>query len=1063
MGVIKNRSLALIKAGVAGLCCTAAALAVSVQAATPAVQVKLEGGELQGAISANVTVFKGIPYAAAPVGANRWRAPQSAASWSGVRDASQYGNDCWQNRRADDKSATSLPMSEDCLYLNVWTPDSAAPKKLPVMVWIHGGGFSTGSGAAAVMEGSSLAARGVVLVTFNYRLGRFGFFAHPALTAEGKDGATGNFGLMDQIAALEWVRRNIAAFGGDPDNVTIFGESAGGDSVNNLMLAPSARGLFAKAIAQSGGGRSPLPRLADDQPGIPSAEARGVAFAKSQGVKDGEVLQQMRALAPEKIRGKIDLMTPEKDIYSGLMIDGRIVTSLPADGFAAGRQAKIPYMTGSTSDELGFIPSMFRGMFNKDIIARLGTNADAVAAAYPDKDAFKRGIGGDLIFVEPAHALAASTAKAGQPTYLYNFGYVAEAKRKDQEKGAWHFTDVAYVFDTLPAMGHAVSAADNAMAKTVGELWTSFAKTGIPQAQGQPTWPAYSSVGGQMYQFSNSGIALAVAGSKHLEALTAHFSGGKIAVAEAVVEAPLAPAAEPKNACDALMDFKLADGKITGTHSVAPPDTIDIGLKGVPPLPVQGSYCRVEATLTPTPSSEIRIEVWMPPKDVWNGKFMGNGNAGYAGDFGSPYIQMGGAIARGYAAAGTDTGHRGQGMGEGADAGAAWAIGQPEKLKDYGHRANHVTSIAAKALINTYYGTPAKHSYFQGCSNGGREALQEAQRYPEDYDGIIAGAPAIPWTGLSVGMAWNAQAVKAVEGGIPPAKLQVLQDAVMKQCDALDGVTDGLLEDPRQCAFDPSEVQCAKDDAETCLTAAQVNAVRKIYQGPKSAKTKAQLFPGFPRGVEAVQWDQWITGTASKHEFFPTEYFRNIVFEKPEWQFSDLDLERDGAIGKAKVGSILDADNPDLGPFKKRGGKLIMFHGWADAALTPLATIQYFDDVKKKMTPQSASEFVRLYLAPGMAHCLGGPGPNDMDLIHEMEQWVENGKAPDTVIASKYATDYARLLGFPPGEPLRTRPLCPYPKIAKWKGSGSTDQAENFDCVAPKPAAAAKKAKSAAK
>lgn len=403
-------------------------------------------------------------------------------------------------------------------------------------------------------------------------------------------------------------------------------------------------------------------------------------------------------------------------------------------------------------------------------------------------------------------------------------------------------------------------------------------------------------------------------------------------------------------------------------------------------------------------------------------------------------------------------------MGEGADAGAAWAIGQPEKLKDYGYRSNHVTSIAAKALINAYYGLDPKYSYFQGCSNGGREALQEAQHFPEDYDGIVSGAPATPWSGVTTGMAWNAQAVKAVEGGIPQAKLQLLQDAVLKQCDKLDGVEDGLLEDPRQCHFDPGKLQCVQGDADTCLTAAQVVAIRKIYDGAKSAKTKAQLYPGFPRGTEAVQWDQWITGSASKHEFFPTEYFRNIVFEDPRWQFSDLNLERDAAIGKNKVGAILDASNPDLTAFNKHGGKLIMFHGWGDAALSPMATIQYYEDVKKKMTPQITNEFVRLYLAPGMAHCLGGPGPNDFDMVHELEQWVESGDMPDTVIASKYVTDYARLLGFPPGEPLRTRPLCPYPKVARYKGDGSIDQAENFECAAPKPVAVAtQKTKAAAK
>ena len=1027
------------------VCGLAAGFALPAHAGRP--EVRAEGGALLGERTGQIAAFKGIPYAAAPVGNQRWRAPLPAPSWDSVRDAAQPGNDCLQNRRADDKGVTSLPMSEDCLYLNVWTPDVTPAARLPVMVWIHGGGFTSGSGSAVIMDGARLAARGVVVVTFNYRLGRFGFFAHPELKAESSGGAVGNYGLMDQIAALEWVQRNIRAFGGDAGNVTIFGESAGGDSVNQLMLAAPARGLFAKAISQSGGGRTPLPMLDRDQPGLPSAEARGLAFAKDMGIKDGDALQQLRALPAAKVLGKIDLLTPEKDTYSGLMIDGLLVSSTAADGFAAGRQAKVPYMVGATSDELGMVPGMLRGFVNKDLVTRLGGSVEAVTAAYGGKDGFKRHIASDMLFVEPARFMAMSAAKAGQRVYLYRFGYVAEAKRADQE-GAWHATDVAYVFDNLAAMGHKLTPADEAMAASMADAWTAFARSGVSGVKGQPAWPEYSTSSDRLYDLTATGAASAPAGGKHLDAITAHYSQGGSAVAKPAAASPAIVAEKkPATVCDALIGFQLENGRITGTHNVAPPDTIDIGLKGVPPLPVQASYCRVEATLTPVPGSEIRIEVWMPPKDVWNGKYIGSGNAGYAGDFASPYIFMGGAVARGYAAAGTDTGHRGQGMGEGADAGASWALGQPEKLKDYGYRANHLTAAAAKTLIREYYGQPTRYSYFQGCSNGGREALQEAQRYPEDYDGIIAGAPANAWTSLIAGFAWNAQAVLKA-GGIPANKLTVLQDAVLKQCDTLDGVKDGVLEDPRLCKFDPVVVQCKAGDADDCLTSAQVQAVRKIYQGPKSAKTNKQIFPGFPVGSEAVQWDQWVTGTSSKHEFFSTEFFRNIVFEKPDWDFSMLNFERDVALGQAKAGPILDASNPDLAPFHKRGGKLILWHGWADAALTPLGSIQYYESVRAKLGPKTTGDFMRLYLAPGMAHCLGGPGPNDFDMLNELEQWVEHKKAPDVVIASKYATDYARLLGFPPGEPLRTRPLCPYPKTARWKGVGSTDEAANFACAA---------------
>ncbi len=1023
-----------------------AALAAPGGAADDSVQpdtVQVDTGLLHGASDNGIVSFKNIPYAAPPVGPLRWRAPAAPAAWSGVRDATQYGNDCMQNRMSWDKTASSQPLSEDCLYLNVWAPAPAAGKKLPVLVWIHGGGFVSGSATARVTDGGKLAARGAVVVGFNYRLGRFGFFAHPALTAEAHESLLGNYGFMDQIAALQWIQRNIARFGGDPGNVTIYGESAGGESVNILMLAPQARGLFHKAIVSSGGGRAQWPRL-QGEGAPPSAEALGQAFAAKAGVKDGGA-DALRALPASKVLGGINMLDQEKAIYSGPMIDGSIVSGEVAAGFAAGKQAPLPYVIGTNSNELGFLPSFFLRPIVKENLPRLGGDADRVKAAYPSKDDFDSYFANDFTFVEPAHFLAGAAAASGKPSYLYRFNYVTASRRKSL-KGAPHATDVPYVFGNLAATGDEISDADRATAQLIGDYWIAFASTGTPAAPGHAAWPQYAASTDQLLEFTaDGGAAAATAGTSALAAITSHFTAAADAAPAAAAPAPQ-PVAAADPACAALQDFRMDQVHVDSAQPMAATDTLDLSIKGVPPVPVGADICRVRATLTPTSSSEIRIEVWLPPVAQWNGKFIGAGNGGYAGTFTSPYVFMRGAVAKGYAAAGTDTGH--QADPTAGEEGADWAMGQPEKLKDYAYRANHVNALAAKALIQAYYGRAQRYSVFEGCSDGGREALAVAARFPEDYDGIIAGAPATPWTKLMAQFAWNARATGASEeAGIPAGKLKVLQDAVMKKCDALDGVKDGLLEDPRRCKFDPAAVQCkAGADGEDCLTSAQVATARKIYQGPKDSAGKS-LGPGFPPGAEAVQWNQWITGPTAEQRFFSTEYFRYIVFGQPDWSLEQMDFDKDLATAREKTADVLDS-SPDLSPYIKRGGKLIIYHGWDDSAISPLNSIDFYQQIRARVGP-AADNSVRLYMVPGLAHCLGGPGPNQFDMLGQLTGWIETRKVPQDILATKYADDYAMFFGLPPGEPVRTRPLCPYPKTAHWTGKGSSDKAENFVCKAP--------------
>ncbi|WP_454717451.1 carboxylesterase/lipase family protein [Caulobacter segnis] len=496
MGLTAKRLAPLLAAATCLTACGAQGQTPAPSAPLTPVEAGVQGGALRGYVEDSVRIFKGVPYAQAPVGDLRWRPPQPAKAWTGVREAQAFGSDCMQNRVGWDDTQTKLPVSEDCLTLNVWTPASAA--KAPVMVWIHGGGYVMGSGSQPVFDGAALARRGVVVVTFNYRLGRFGFFAHPAIDAEHPDEPKANYAFMDQIAALAWVKANIAALGGDPARVTIFGQSAGGGSVSQMMLIPQARGLFHQVIAQSGGGRDVWPLLAADRPGKVSAEAIGVAFADKAGAKDAAAL---RALPAAKLLGKLDLLNMEEATFSGPVVDGRLVTSSGVEGFAAGRQAKVPLLIGANSDELGIIPGFLKGMFAGKTIAQLGLSEDKLLAIYGTKSALNNDLPSDATFVEPAHALAGLAVKSGQPVWTYSFGYVVEAKRKDW-RGASHSGDLGFVFDTLGKLKDAPSPADQAVATRWADTWAAFAKTG------DPGWVRYDPATDQRMTVTNDGAAL---------------------------------------------------------------------------------------------------------------------------------------------------------------------------------------------------------------------------------------------------------------------------------------------------------------------------------------------------------------------------------------------------------------------------------------------------------------------------------------------------------------------------------------------------------------------------
>lgn len=482
--------------------------------AVPTVQI--DTGKLAGRYSGDLEIFKGIPYAAAPVGKLRWRPPQAAKSWSGVRYAMQFGHDCMQLPFPNDAAPLRTTPSEDCLYLNVWAPRKRGSKLLPVMLWIYGGGFVNGGSSPAPYDGSHFAEKGIVFVSFNYRLGRFGFFAFPALLKE--RGPVGNYALMDQIAALKWVQRNIAAFGGDPKQVTVFGESAGGRSVNVLLASPEAKGLFIRAMIESGGGRDnllpadPLNHPATN--GRSSAVQMGINFARSIGI-DGtgaKALAQLRALPAEKIVNGINMasMAREADTYSGVILDGAIV---PGPAEAAYKDCKVnpaAVVVGANSGDLGSAP----GKTMDEIFAPFGANAAEAKRAFDmnPADSVKE-IAGQVgrveMMIEPARFVAQRVAACGQPSYVYRFSYVATPLR-DKLPAAFHSSEIPYAFDTIREsswgnMGKDLTAEDLKIAEQMNSYWANFAKTGDPNGPELPHWPKFTSKGDELMNFTSDG------------------------------------------------------------------------------------------------------------------------------------------------------------------------------------------------------------------------------------------------------------------------------------------------------------------------------------------------------------------------------------------------------------------------------------------------------------------------------------------------------------------------------------------------------------------------------
>jgi len=435
------------------------------------------------------------------------------------------------------------------------------------------------------------------------------------------------------------------------------------------------------------------------------------------------------------------------------------------------------------------------------------------------------------------------------------------------------------------------------------------------------------------------------------------------------------------------------------------------------------AFCRVALRIAPSSDSDIRSEIWLPVSG-WNGKFLQVGNGAWGGSI--QYGALGDALRRGYAAASTDTGHTGTD--------ASFAMGHPEKLIDFGYRSVHETALRGKATVAALYGDGPRLSYFNGCSGGGRMSFMEAQRFPGDFDGVIAGAPGYNRTDVAFQTLGMAQATHvSPESFIPSSKYPALHQAALDKCDALDGLKDDLIADPAKCQFDPAVLECKGGDGPDCLTKAQVMAARRIYAPVIDPKTGAQISSGLEAGSEL----QWGSVAGNEPHSMYNDLLRFVVMKDRNWDFRTLDVSRQLALARRADNGILSATSTELTPFVSRGGKLLIYHGWADQNIPPRESVNYYKGLVKTMGKEKISDAIRLFMVPGMGHCGGGDGPNEFDMLAVLEHWREDGKAPSEILASQVSG----------GHVSRTRPLCPYPQIAMYRGAGSVDRAENFGCA----------------
>jgi feruloyl esterase len=480
--------------------------------------------------------------------------------------------------------------------------------------------------------------------------------------------------------------------------------------------------------------------------------------------------------------------------------------------------------------------------------------------------------------------------------------------------------------------------------------------------------------------------------------------------------------------CAALRGRQIAGARIDTSETV-PAGRVMVPFKD----PISKTFCKVLGRIATGPASQVKLQAYLPAD--WNGKFVGVGGGGFEGGYASAPFSLRGPVEAGYAGLATDAGHDPSPV-------PRWAIGAPEKVADFGHRANHLGAVVGKALVREFYGRPAKRAYFHGCSNGGRDALMLAQRYPADYDTIVAGAPAYDYTAIMAHFAHFQQLAQQPGAGLSPAKLNLVYDAAKSACDARDGLQDGLIEQPQLCRFDPAVLQCKQGGGDSCLSPREVETVRAIYRGTVTRDGR-QVVAGLPVGSE-YEWNAWLTGPKSTAGDMGLTFFATFVYGDENWNRAGFSLEREFAEARRRVGPAIDATDPDLRPFLRRGGKLLMYHGWDDAAIPAGSSLGYFDRMKRK-SGRLAQKNTRLFMLPGVAHCTGGKGPSVVDYLAEADRWTESGKAPERIVASKTESAFRALAGLSTPV-LSTRPVCAWPRAAHYKGQGSIDSVVSYVC-----------------
>lgn len=514
-------------------------------------------------------------------------------------------------------------------------------------------------------------------------------------------------------------------------------------------------------------------------------------------------------------------------------------------------------------------------------------------------------------------------------------------------------------------------------------------------------------------------------------------------------EGHTAPAKGEAARCEALA------GKIIAPHMTVLFADYDEHGATVGTTKVDVPMCRIVGAATPTKDSQIGFEVWLPPASAWNGKFQAEGSGGSGGAI-SPGPMLT-ALKAGYATMSTDNGHITDPKAANGGNEQGWALGHPEKMVDFAYRALHVSTVAAKEIVQRFYGRKARESYFVGCSQGGHHALMEATRFPDDYDGIVAGAPAWHWANQMINATWNSRAALLNPGALTQESATLLNRKVLEACDALDGVRDGVIEDPRQCHFDPASLQCKEGEAAgECLTPAQVAAANAIYSGARKSDG-TQIFQGYARGSEA-QWARIWAGPAPGGSSF--DFFRYSVFQDPNFKNTGFDYDKDTdralstkVVGKETVADVYNVKT-DLTRYAAMGHKLIMYHGWADQQISPYASIDFYQQIVAKLGQAKTDAFLKFYMLPGIYHCAGGPGAGNFgaagpasapdtqhDIVTALDEWVAKKKAP-TVFIGTHINEQTKIAD-------RTRRICPYPQVAKYKGSGDTNDAGNYVCAAP--------------